>query len=136
MLLSGEIPSWNITNKYYTAKVRLEVFHQSAENSEIIPIKSKNNEVAAATIPNVGGCVFFSETFNEKESLASLKSWHDFVTKTMKEDSSDKPQKDDEEDVTEGPEVQLAVVGTFETENAKNMALQWALKYGIINTYF
>jgi hypothetical protein len=132
LLLSGEIPSWNITNKYYTAKVRLEVFHQSAENSEIVPIKSKNNEVAAATIPNVGGCVFFSETFNEKESLASLKAWHDFVTKTMKEDSSDKPQKDDEE----GPEVQLAVVGKFETENAKNIALQWALKYGIINTYF
>ncbi len=54
----------------------------------------------------------------------------------MKEDSSDKPQKDDEEDVTEGPEVRLAVVGKFETENAKNIALQWALKYGIINTSF
>ncbi len=39
------------------------------------------------------------------------------------------PQEDDADD-TDGPEVKLVVVEKFESETAKNSALDWSLKHG------
>ena len=57
----------------------------------------------------------------------------------MKCESAEKPEVvgDEEDDAdVEGPEVQLVVVGKFETESVKNSALKWALKYGKIKNIF
>ena len=106
-------PVWLISNKYYKAKVTLEVFKVSPDTFEVVPVSATTGS------PRIGASVFFAGTFNEAESMKLLDLWQNFVAR-----------KWNEADVGEEPEVQLLVVEKFESEAVKAKALQWAIKYG------
>ena len=77
----------------------------------------------------IGGSLFFAETFNEKESLSCLDDWRKFVLTKVNSDNQSEPETTADDEEEERPEVQLIVVGKFETETAKDQTLQWALKF-------
>jgi hypothetical protein len=103
------------------------VFENSGSRSGVIissTIKSEHLEDL-----KIGGSVFFAEIFKESESLPRLNEWRKFVHEKIKSENRLTPEVIADDDDEEGPEVQLIVVRMFESEAAKNEALQWALKF-------
>ena len=107
-------PVWLISNKYYKAKVNLQVFKMSSDKFEVVPVSP------ASESPRIGASVFFAQTFTAAaESLRLLELWRNFVRRKLNSAEGD-----------DDPEVQLVVVEKFESEAVKNEALEWALTHG------
>ncbi len=120
--ISESPPVWSISNKYYSAEVRLEIFQKSGDTFVL------SHETSHEKRHKVGASLFFVETFNgSNESLKLLEDWQKFVTQKI---NGTLETAEDHDEAEDGPEVQLIVAKKFAFEDIKTEAFQLAVKLG------
>ena len=76
-----------MSNKYYEAKVSLEIFQTSQENcSQIVALNKTYSETSTASVTplSVGASIFYADTFDEDRCLGCLQEWKNFVAQKMR----------------------------------------------------